>query len=62
MHAVLLSLTTFRKDRNDSMNVKIKRKEANSLIIEPKDATMFQTKKASGYSVYLRGNPCNPAK
>jgi len=46
----------------ESTKVKMSKKEANNLIREPKEATMFQTKKASGYSVYLRGKPCNPAK
>jgi len=46
----------------ESTKVKISKKEANKLIREPKDATIFHTKKASGYSVYLRGKPCKPAK
>jgi hypothetical protein len=46
----------------DSINLKTRRKEAKRLIIEPREAIIFHTKNASGYSVYLRGNPCRPAK
>jgi len=53
---------TLRNINMESTKVKIRRKEANRLIREPKDATIFHTKKASGYSVYFRGNPCKPAK
>jgi len=44
------------------MNLNTRRNEAKRLIIEPREATIFQTKKASGYSVYFRGKPCKPAK
>lgn len=57
-----MSHKTLRKEIKDSIKLKTNKKEAKRLIIDPKEAIIFQTKKASGYSVYLRGKPCKPAK